>query len=306
MKVYVEIRTIGENNYQFLKSCFPTVNFVSNINESYDADAIMVEPYYVTKENIEKYTNLKWIQSYRAGFDTVDFDILKVKEIIFTNAKDVYSIPIAEDVITKILVLNRNVKTYLKNKENKEWKPNYNEPEIYNSTVGIIGMGSIAKEIAKRIKAFETKVLGYRKHYKEEPYFDLILTGDEGLNYLLKESDYVIVTVPLNDETRGLINKEKLGLMKKDAVFVNIARGDVIVQEDLIDALEKKTIRGAALDVTSPEPLPKDSKLWELENVYLTPHCSAASPHTKTRLTNLLQENLARFIEGKELVNIIK
>lgn len=305
MKIYIDVRPIGRDKYQKINESFPEINFVSEIEDSYDADVIIVEPYYVKNDNIKKYTNLKWIQSYRAGFDTVDFPILREKNIVFTNAKDIYSIPIAEDVITKILVMNRNVKMYLKNKENKEWKPNYNEPEIYNSTVGIIGMGSIAKEIAIRIKAFNTRVLGYRKNYKEEPCFDEILVGEEGLNYLLENSDYVILTVPLNSETRGMINKEKLSLMKKDALLVNIARGDVIVQDDLIYALENNLIRGAALDVTSPEPLPKDSKLWELDNVYLTPHCSAASPHTKTRLTKMLIENIKRFLEGNNLLNIV-
>src|SRR5690554_314507 len=305
MKVFINTQPIGEENFKKLQAKFPNVKFETEVEHSYDAEVMVVEPYFVKEENIKNYPNLKWIQSYRAGFDTVDFSILEKQNITFSNAKDIYSIAIAEDVIAKILVLNRNVRTYLKNMKNKEWKPNFNEPEIYNSTVGIVGTGSIAKEIAKRIKAFGTTVLGYRRSNKPVDHFDEILVGEAGLHELLKRSDYVVLTVPLNDETRGMINKDTLKLIKSNSLLINIARGDVVVQDDLIEALENGTIRGAGLDVCSPEPLPADSKLWELENVYLTPHCSAASPHISTRLTEMIIENLSRYIEGKEVLNIV-
>lgn len=305
MKIYLEERKIKKENFNKIKDHFKNLEFITELDQSYDSDIIIVEPSFVTEENISKYKNLKWIQSYRAGFDTVDFDAVKKRNILFTNAKDVYSIPIAEDVIAKILVLNRSVRQFYKNMENKEWKPNFNAPEINNSTVGIIGMGSIAKEIAKRIKAFNTKVLGYRRSYKAEEYFDEVLVGEDGLNELLKVSDYVILTVSLNEGTKRMINKEKLNLMKETALLINIARGEVVVQDDLIAALKEKTIRGAALDVFTPEPLSKDSELWTLDNVYLTPHCSAASYHLNERLTELFIENITRYLENRELLNLV-
>lgn len=305
MKIFIDKNNFKKENLNKILNEFKNHEIITDVNGGYDSEAIIVEPSYCTKENLDKYKNLKWIQSLRAGFDNVDLDYIKNRNIVFTNAKDVYSISIAEDVITKILVLNRNVKTYIKNMENEEWLPNFNEPEIYNSTVGIIGMGSIAKEIAKRIKAFNTNVIGYRRTHKEEEYFDKILVGEDGLNQLLKGSDYVILTVPLNEGTKGMINKEKLDLMKPTALLINIARGGVVVQEDLITALKEKTIRGAGLDVVAPEPLPKGNELWSLDSVYLTPHCSAASPHINTRLTDLILDNLKRYTENRELLHIV-
>lgn len=305
MKIFLEEKKIKKENFNKIKDQFKNLEFVSELDQSYDCDIIVVEPSFVTEENISKYKNLKWIQSYRAGFDTVDFDAVKKRNILFTNAKDIYSISIAEDVITRILVLNRNVKQFYKNMENKEWKPNFNSPEIFNSTVGIIGMGSIAKEIAKRIKAFNTTVLGYRRSYQEEEYFDKVLIGEEGLNELIKVSEYVILTVSLNPGTKGLIDEEKLNLMKPSALLINIARGEVVVQDDLIAALKEKTIRGASLDVFTPEPLPVNSELWNLDNVYLTPHCSAASYRINERLTEMFIENISRFLADKELLNIV-
>lgn len=304
MKVFLEVNKIKQENFDIIKNKFKNVEFVSDVDNSYDCDVLVVEPSYIQEENIKKYNNLKWVQSYRAGFDNSDLNSLRKRNIVFTNAKDVYSISIAEDVLTKILVMNRDVKTYLKNMEEGLWKPKFIAPEIYKSTIGIIGTGSIAKEIAKRIKSFDTHIIGFRRSIGKEDYFDQILTGDDGLNHLLKESDYVILTVPLNEGTKGMINFEKIKLMKPTSLLINIARGEVIVQEDLIRALKENVIRGAALDVVIPEPLPKDHELWKLENVYITPHCSAASPNIQTRIKELLIENFTRYIEGKELLNI--
>lgn len=303
MKVFLDKNRIKEEYFNNIKSNFKNVEFISNVEDSYDCEVIFVEPNYVTEANIKKYSNLKWIQSYRAGYDTVDFNFLNKKGIKFSNAKDIYSIAIAEDVILKILMLNRNVRKYLKDMENKAWKPYFGEPELYKSTVGIIGMGSIAKEIAKRIKAFDVEVLGYRKNYRAEEYFDQVLVGKDGLNKILSSSDYLILTTPLNDETKFMINKEAFAIMKNSAVLVNIARGEVVDQEALIEALQTKTIRAAALDVMYPEPLPKDSKLWDLDNVYITPHSSASSPHINFRLSQLFIENLKRYLEGKEVLH---
>lgn len=305
MKIYIDKTKFKAKNFERIIEQIKDIEFVTEVEDSFDADVIIVEPTFVIEENIKKYKNLKWIQSIRAGFDTVDFSILNKRNITFTNAKDVYSISIAEDVIGKILALNRNTFSFLKNMELKEWKPNFNAYELYKTTVGIVGMGSIAREIAKRIKAFDAKVIGYRRNYREEEYFDEVYVGEAGLNKLLQESDYVILTVSLNEGTKGLINLDKLNLMKDSALLINIARGDVVVQADLIKALKMKKIRGAGLDVFTPEPLPKDSELWSLDNVFITPHCSAASFEINNRLTDLVIENLKRYQNKQELLNIV-
>jgi phosphoglycerate dehydrogenase-like enzyme len=185
------------------------------------------------------------------------------------------------------------------------WSPIRYEKEICGSILGILGTGSIASEIAKRMKAFNATVIGYNRSLIKEEYFDEIYANMAGLRTVLSKSDYVIITLPLNEATRGLINEEKLTYMKNDAVLVNISRGEIINQPDLIKALKDKKIRAAALDVTTPEPLPKDNELWYLDNVYITPHNSPSSPYLTTRLTELLIKNISNYINNDILINIV-
>ena len=202
-------------------------------------------------------------------------------------------------------MINRNVKKYLQNMKEKVWKKYNDEVELYGSTVGIVGVGSIGKEIAKRLEPFNVNVIGYRRRYEQEPYFNDIYIGKEGLENLLKQSDYIILALPLNKESYHLINAKTLKLMKPNAVLINIARGEIINQEDLIVALENNWIRAASLDVAVPEPLPSDNKLWTLDNVYITPHNSLSSPNISMRLAELICENIQNFISGNRLINMI-
>lgn len=305
MKIYIQSKSIKKKHLPEVEKKFKNTIFVYDEKDSYDCEVIIAMPNFISEENLDKYKNVKWIQITTAGFDSSDLDYARNRGIILTNARDVYSVAIAEDVILKILVLNRNVKRYLENMKTGTWEPNYFEPELYGATIGIIGMGSIGIEIAKRIQSFGTKVIGHRRNKKAENFFDEIYVGDDGLNHLLQESDYVILAVPLNDGTRDLINYDKLKLMKKNAILINIARGEVVVQDDLIKALQLGLIRGAALDVMVPEPLPSNNPLWKMDNVYITPHCSASSNLFVNRLIWLLEENLQRYINKEEVKNII-
>jgi len=305
MKVYIDPKFIVQSDIKHMIDSFPMVEFVDQI-EDIDIEVAMV-PWatFITEENLSKLPNLKWIQLLSAGYDGTDFRLLKKYGIIYTNAKDIYHISIAEDVLTKILVLNRNYRVYLENMKQGLWKPIRREPEIYGSTIGILGTGSIGKEIAKRLKAFDTHIIGYRKTNKSERYFDEIVTNEVGLHYLLKKSDYVIVTLPLNDETEFFLSKDRLALMKSDAIFINIARGKVVDQDALTELLRDKLIRGAGLDVTTPEPLPKEHELWQMPNVIITPHNSSSSHRLISRLTDLMAENLLNYLNGNELKFIV-
>lgn len=306
MKIFIDKRGITQKHIEEIKSKFLNVEFITEVEKSYDSIAMLAYPDYIVKENIDKYPNLKWIQVYTAGFNTIDLDYLREKNILLTNGKDVYSKTIAEDVFTKVLSINRNVRFYFDNMKTGTWKQMKNEVELTGSTVGIIGTGSIGKEIAKRFKSFETKVIGHKRTKEAVEYFDEIYTGSDGLNELIKISDYIILALPLNDESLNLMNKDKFKLMKNSAVLVNIARGEVVNQDDLIYALENKMIRACALDVTVPEPLPKDSKLWSFDNVFITPHNAMSSPLLQNRLTNLLIENLNNYINKREILNLVK
>ena len=307
MQVYVNKKMMGRVNYPKLISEFPEVDFVDEITDGNNIEVVVCMPDFLVKHDIYKFKNLKWIQYLMAGYDTVNVKKLNEHNILFSNAQDIFSTSIAEDVFTKIFYFNRNVKHYLEAMKDKEWRPIKKEPELTGSVIGILGVGSIGKEIAKRMIPFGVKkIIGYRSQDRQAKYFDEIYTGKSGLYEVIKQSDYLIVALPLNKFTENIINDETLGLMKEDAILINVGRGPLVDQSALIKALQNKKIRGAGLDVTAPEPLPKDSPLWEMENVYITPHNASSSPYMKDRLFQLTVENLRRYIEGEEVKYLIK
>jgi phosphoglycerate dehydrogenase-like enzyme len=305
MKIYINHRFLPSKHHDIVKTTFPNIEITSKEEDSYDSEAVFVGPDFIKEEILEKYPSLKWIQLLTAGYDRADLNALRKRNIILSNARGVYSITIAEDVLAKILMINRNIRQYLKQMEEGIWQPNWKETEIDGSIVGILGTGSIGEEIAKRIKAFNTKIIGYNQSGRIVENFDEIVSDENGLNYLLKNSDYIIIALPLSNQTRFLINLDKLKLMKKDAVIVNIGRGEIINLDDLVWALKNNVIKAAALDVVYPEPLPKDYELWKLENVFITPHNAVSSPKINKRLVALIIENLKNYLNNKNLKNII-
>ena len=300
MKVFVDTRLTEEKDYQKLKKEFPNIEFTEDFSKRSEIEVFFGLNSILTKAKIDEFKNLKWIQLYMAGFDNVDVEGFKNKGILVSNARDIFSITIAEDIISKILYFNRDIDKFIYNKNNKIWKPIPEEQEIFNSVIGIIGTGSIGKEVAKRLQSFSPKkIIGHRRKNKPAKYFDEIYTGEKGLNKVIKQADYLIIAIPLNKKTKYLFDYERLKLMKEKAILINVARGEIIVQKDLTKILEEKKIRGAGLDVSNPEPLPKSSKLWELDNVIITPHNASSSIYMKKRLYDLTKENLSRYLKGK-------
>lgn len=301
MTIYVNPRLIGRKNFETLEIEFPQVKFVTEINNTKEIEALICMPQVVKKMNMLDYPKLKWIQYLMAGYDGVDLDFLKNQGISFCNAQDIFSKSIAEDVFTKILYFNRHVSYYIESKANKIWEPIREEPELTGSTMLILGVGSIGKEVAKRAKGFEMNVIGYRSRNIQENNFDEIITEESDLNMAIQRADYVVLALPLTEKTKYMFNKSKLEMMKSDAILVNVARGKVVNQKDLIQVLKDKSIRGAALDVTDPEPLPKNNPLWSLDNVYLTPHNASSSPFMRDRLFKMIMMNLNNFLSDRPL-----
>lgn len=298
---------IHKKYYDIVSEKFPSIEFYTEIDDCPEAEAIIGEPMDFVPEKLDKLPNLRWIQSFRAGYDTLDLDYMRKRNITFCNGKDIYSIPIAEDVVCKILMHNTNAFTFLKNQKEKKWDPYQKRIEFRGQTVGIIGTGSIATEIAKRLEGFGVKIIGYkRRPVSAMAYFDEILSGKKGLEYLISNSDYIIVTVDLNKDTYHMINKDTLKLMKERASILNIARGSVINQKDLTESLKNKSISYAGLDVFEVEPLPEDDELWDLDNVYITPHASGIVKENKKRLADLIVSNIQRFIDNEKLAYVVK
>ncbi len=306
MKIFLDKKLATEKEYSYLRAKYPEVEFISNPEEAKDAEVLIpFSPNLVVDINVEDYSNLKWIQYFSAGYDNVDLEHIKEHGVMFSNAKDVYSKAIAEDVITKILFFNRSVKHYVESMRNKVWNAADYHYELTNSTVLIMGVGSIGKELAKRLKAFDMNVIGYRKSQKDEKNFDTIITSQEDLNNAISVSDYVVLALPLSKETMYFYDKDKLSLMKSDSILINVSRGKVVNQEDLYEVLKNKKIRGAGLDVFYPEPLPEKSEIWDLDNVFITPHNASSSQFMMKNLFEMIELNLDLYIKGKKVENRI-
>ncbi len=305
MIIHVDQRSMTSESIDKLVKRFPDINFVLDADASHEAEAIFAMPYFFKEKRLKDYPHLKWIQNLAAGYDKVELEYIRKRGIIFCNARDVYSTQIAEDVFAKILDFNRHLYTYHQQMPKGDWRRHQVHHEIARATVGIIGTGSIASAVAKRMQAFEATVLGYRRRNEPVPYFDDIYTDRQGLLAMLSRSDYVIVTAALNDDTRHVLDDEAFDHMKANAFVVNIARGELIDQDALVRALASKKIAGAGLDVTTPEPLPPDHPLWQFEQVLITPHASSESPYVHERLDDLVHENLSRYLHDERLLNII-
>ncbi|MGN1001714.1 MAG: D-2-hydroxyacid dehydrogenase [Oscillospiraceae bacterium] len=239
---------------------------------------------------IERFRNLRYIQLTSAGFDRVPMEYVKAHGIEIHNAKDVYSIPMAEFAVCGVLDLYKQSRFFQKNQENHRWEKHRGLRELYGRTVCIVGCGSVGTECAKRFRAFGCRVLGVAATGGQRSCFDAVTTPDR-LETVLGEADIVVLAVPLTDRTRHLMDAEKFGRMKRGAILVNIARGAVVDSEALRAALEGH-LGGAVLDVFEEEPLEETSGFWDLENVRITPHSSFIGEGNGQRMWACIRDNI--------------
>ncbi|MDI3534774.1 MAG: hypothetical protein PWQ82_1139 [Thermosediminibacterales bacterium] len=256
-----------------------------------------------TPEILEKAENLKWLHMLSAGVDKVPLEPLEKKGVIVTNSKGIHGIPIAEHVLGMMLAFARGLNIMRDQQMRKEWK-RVRTDELWNKTLGIIGLGSIGAEIAKRAKAFGMKVIGLKRNVVKIEGVDEVWPNDRLID-LLKNSDYVVIAVPLNKETYHLIGEKELNVMKKEAYLINIGRGDLVDEHALIKALRSGRIKGFGSDVFSQEPLPADSPLYEMENVIITPHQSGLSPMYMKRAMDIFTQNLQAYLSSSPMKNVV-
>jgi glyoxylate/hydroxypyruvate reductase len=240
--------------------------------------------------------HLRWVQGTFAGagqqLAAAGLARADVERIIWTSSAGIHATPLGEWALFGILALTKGIPRLQADKSARHWT-HYPVDEIRGTTVLVAGLGEIGREVARLAEAFGMNVLSTRRY-----------EGD--LDELLPLADSIVVTLPLTDETRGMFDRRRIGLMKPGAVFVNIGRGPVVDEEALVDALRTGRIRGAALDVYATEPLPPDSPLWELDNVILSPHTAAQSVHENERIVELFAENLRRYLAGEDLRSRIR
>lgn len=251
------------------------------------------------------FPSLKWIQLTSMGFEQVPVDQVEKNNIIVTNNRGGYSIPMGEWVVLNILELVKKRKQAYQNQIDKKWLMDFTVGEIYNKKITFIGTGDIAQESAKRLQGFGVEIYGVNTNGRPISGFDQCF----GLNHIddvLSQSDVVVICLPHTDQTHYLFNKAQLEKMKADACLINVSRGAVINEQDLIAHLGEGHLKGVALDVFEQEPLLQESKLWEIDRVVITSHNSWISQEIDQRRWELIYENLLRFKNKKELLNLVE
>ena len=249
--------------------------------------------------------NLKWLQLDSAGADLFVKEGVLPRGVKLTNSTGAYGLAISEHMIGVLLSIYKKLYLYRDNQNNSLWKNEGEVKSIYGCTALVIGLGDIGGDFAKRIKALGGYTIGVRRSDTNKPeYLDELYLMDK-IDELLPKADVVALSLPETKETYKLFSKEKISKMKKDSVLINVGRG--IDTEALCDALESGTLLGAALDVTDPEPLPKDHRIWGIKNAIITPHVSGNYnlKETHHRIVKIAVNNLERFIKGEELRNVV-
>ena len=258
---------------------------------------------------IEELPSIEWIHSRSAGIDYITSPALAQSSdgILVTNAKGSFSSTLAEYNMMAIAYFAIDLPRLLQQKKDKNWNK-YCVEEIRGKTLGIIGYGDIGRACATLAKAYGMKIIAQRRNpalSNADPLVDVVYgNGQESINKIMAECDYILISAPLTDATRGMINKEAFEHIHSNAVLINVGRGPIIDEEAMIVALKEGKMKGAALDVVATEPLPVSSELWELNNVLLSPHNmdqTATFAHEATDF--FIKENLPRFVRGEELLN---
>ncbi|KAG6450639.1 hypothetical protein O3G_MSEX006709 [Manduca sexta] len=247
---------------------------------------------------------LKVISTMSSGTDHIDLEEVKKRGILLGNAPQVLDDAVADIAVGVMIAAARRFKEGVKEIESGEWKYGVQwmlGQDIAGSTVGIVGLGGVGQGIVRRLKGFDVAKFLYCGR-SDKPEASTLGVQRVSLEELLAESDYVILACPLTDETKHLINAHTLNMMKKTAVLVNIARGGVVDQDALYEALKENRIFAAGLDVVTPEPIPSDHKLLTLPNCYIVPHLGSATINTRNKMATIAAKNVLLGLEGKPLL----
>ncbi|CAH0725533.1 unnamed protein product, partial [Brenthis ino] len=266
---------------------------------------VWVSHHPITKELLDKAgPQLKIVSTASAGYNHCNLPELKARGIKLANTPNVLSAAVAEIAVGLILGAARRFTENLDQVRRGEWEIGFSKvlgQDVRGSTVGVIGFGGIGQATVKRLSGFEVDKFLYTGH-REKPEAKALNAEFTSLDNLLQSSDFILLAVPLTDETRHMINATTLGKMKKNAILINVGRGDLVDQDALYEALKKKDIYAAGLDVTSPEPLPKDHKLLTLPNLFVLPHIGSATVRTRSDMAVLAANNVVNALTGKPLI----
>jgi phosphoglycerate dehydrogenase-like enzyme len=293
-----------------LEPKFPEVMIHASVKKEEIGDFIqranILLAFRIPDEFIKKAVNLQWIQSMASGVDAlVDLPSLK-KEVLITSTRGIHRPQMAEMALLLMLSLSRNFPQIIRNQDKGIWE-RWPASLLYQKKVGILGIGAIGEEIARKCKTFGITVFGVDIVKRNVDVIDHFY-GSEDLLKVVQEVDYFVIVAPLTPQTRKMVGEKVLSSMKPTAFLINIGRGEIVDEDALLQALESGKIAGAALDVFCQEPLPKDHPFWRTKNLIITPHLGGTSTTYAEQVLSIFEENLRRFLRGerKTLINLVE
>jgi phosphoglycerate dehydrogenase-like enzyme len=311
----VQAWTIQPAHVEVLRRRFPHTTFLHSATREADIDlahtADVAFALALSKEAVVRAARLKWVHCSGHAVGHFPLAELAARAITVTNSRGVQAIPIAEHVMACVLALARRLPQTMRDQQDRLWRPNELIGDVSpwvlsGRTLAIIGVGTIGEAIAERAKAFRMHVMGVRRHPERgrPGGFDEVI-GPAEMDRLLAHADIVVLAAPLTAETNLLLDAEAIAKMKRGAIVVNIARGQMVDEEALAAALVDGRVGGAALDVFTSEPLPASSPFWTIPNVIVTPHNSGFRTGHFDAVIDLFSDNLTRFERGDKLLNVV-
>ncbi|MEV5535678.1 D-2-hydroxyacid dehydrogenase [Saccharopolyspora shandongensis] len=247
---------------------------------------------------------LRWMHAASAGVDRLLFPALQDSEVLLTNSRGVFDRPMAEYVLTTVLAFAKDLHTTLRLQDRKQWQHRVTE-RVAGKSALVVGTGPIGRAIARQLTAAGLTVSGTgRVGRSGDPDFGDVHASSD-LAHVIGAFDYVVLAAPLTEQTKGLVDAEVLAHCRPTARLINVGRGELVVETDLIAALQAGQLGGAALDVFDTEPLPDTSPLWEMPNVLVSPHMSGDTIGWVDELVDLFLENLRSYTDGTQLRNVV-
>ncbi|WP_276255370.1 D-2-hydroxyacid dehydrogenase [Halomontanus rarus] len=288
--------------HESVRTVFPPERLVDALSDSPETDVAVVDDdgitdcdAVVTLEHRDAFVGLEWVHSIQAGIDRFPLETFEERGVVLTNSTGIHGRSVGETVAGYLLAFARRLHDHVENRRERRWdRPEWDEAfTLPGTTACVVGTGTLGRGVADVVGSLGVRVTGVRRSADPVPGFEEISATDDLLE-AISGPKFVVATVPLTPATEGLFDAEAFAAMREDAYFVNVARGGVVDQAALVDALEAGDIAGAALDVFETEPLPETSPLWDLEDVIVTPHCAAYTRDYYRDVADIVRENLER------------
>ena len=307
MKIVIGANPMGlEDAISNLQQQYSDVNFVHCADRSQTAAYIADADVYMgwlSRDDFLAAKQLRWIQSPSSGINYyIAIPELVASDVLLTSARGTHAGCLAESTFGLIFAVTRGIQASILDQQQQRWAPREIRPamqEMRGSTMGIVGFGAFGRALAQRAHAFDMRIVAVDVFPNNQPDYVDELWAIERLPDLLREADYVVITVPYTPQTANMIGAEELTLMKPTAMLLGMSRGGIIDQDALADALMEKRIAAAGLDVFKPEPLPAESPLWALDNLIITPHIAGGTQYEGQYVLEIFQENLKRFLNDE-------